>query len=318
MNVLVAGGAGMVGSHLVDALIARGDHVHVLDNFATGSPRNLAHLAGNPRLALVAADITSPIPELATGDRQFDRIYHLASPASPVAYARDPIATLMVNALGTRHLLELALPHGARFLLASTSEVYGDPLVVPQPESYWGNVNPTGPRAPYDEGKRFAESLTMSYHRVYDLDVRIARIFNTYGPKSAVDDGRVIPNFCVQALRNKPLVIYGAGAQTRSFCYVSDLVAGMIALMETQGLCGEVVNLGNPAEQTIAAIASEIVAIAGSRSTIVFGPLPVDDPMQRRPDIEKARSLLGWEPRIDFATGIEPTLAYFRETMARS
>jgi UDP-glucuronate decarboxylase len=314
MNVLVAGGAGMVGSHLVDALIDRGDRVHVLDNFATGSPRNLSHLVGSANLTLVDADITSPIP--AIGTVRLDRIYHLASPASPVAYARDPIATLMVNALGTRHLLELALQHGARFLLASTSEVYGDPLVVPQPESYWGNVNPTGPRAPYDEGKRFAEALTMSYRRVHELDVRIARIFNTYGPRSAVDDGRVIPNFCVQALRGEPLVIYGDGGQTRSFCYVADLIAGLIALMERPGLTGEVVNLGNPAEQTIAGIASKIIAIAGSASTIEYGPLPVDDPMQRRPDVGKARALLGWEPEVEFAVGIGPTLAYFREALS--
>jgi nucleoside-diphosphate-sugar epimerase len=315
MNVLVAGGAGMVGSHLVDALIARGDRVTVVDNFLTGSSRNLAHLRDNRLLALVNADITEPFDNGVLRDDLLDRIYHLASPASPVAYARDPIATLMVNAQGTRHLLELARAHEARFLLASTSEVYGDPLVVPQPESYWGNVNPIGPRASYDQGKRFAESLTMTYHRVHELDIRIARIFNAYGPRSAVDDGRVIPNFCVQALQGKPLTIYGDGGQTRSFCYIADLIGGLIALMDVDGLNGEVINLGNPDEQTIATIAAEVVATAGSKSPIVYLPLPIDDPAQRRPDIAKARELLRWEPQIDFQIGLRPTLEYFRNAL---
>ena len=316
MNVLVAGGAGMVGSHLVDALIVRGDRVYVVDNFATGSPQNLAHLRENEHLVLVDADITEPFVNSELPWRNLDSIYHLASPASPVAYARDPIATLMVNALGTRRLLELARESTARFLLASTSEVYGDPLVVPQPESYWGNVNPIGPRACYDQGKRFAESLATSYHRVHGIDIRIARIFNTYGPRSAIDDGRVIPNFCVQALLGNPLTIYGAGGQTRSFCYISDLVNGMMALMDIEGLDGEVINLGNPDEQTITAIAALIIALAGSSSSIDYHSLPIDDPAQRRPDIARARALLGWEPRIDFPAGIRPTLDYFRNALA--
>ncbi len=315
MNVLVAGGAGMVGSHLVDGLVARGDQIIVLDNYMTGSPRNLAHLAGVPGLRIVNTNITEPLTEAAADWGKIDQIFHLASPASPVAYAREPIATLMVNALGTKHLLDLAVAQGARFVLASTSEVYGDPLVSPQPETYWGNVNSVGPRACYDEGKRFAESLLVSYQRVYGLDVRIARIFNTYGPRSAVDDGRVIPNFCVQALRGEPLTIYGDGNQTRSFCFVSDLVRGMILLSEVEGITGEVINLGNPHEQTVAEIAAEIIRLAGSASTIDFHTLPIDDPIQRRPDITKAGELLGWSPEIDFRTGLARTLDYFREVI---
>lgn len=312
MNVLVAGGAGMVGSHLVDGLVARGDQIIVLDNYMTGSPRNLAHLAGVPGLRIVNTNITEPLTETAADWGKIDQIFHLASPASPVAYAREPIATLMVNALGTKHLLDLAVAQSARFVLASTSEVYGDPLVSPQPETYWGNVNSVGPRACYDEGKRFAESLLVSYQRVYGLDVRIARIFNTYGPRSAVDDGRVIPNFCVQALRSEPLTIYGDGNQTRSFCFVSDLVRGMILLSEVEGITGEVINLGNPHEQTVAEIAAEIIRLAGSASKIDFHALPIDDPIQRRPDITKAGELLGWSPEIDFRTGLARTLDYFR------
>jgi len=312
MNVLVAGGAGMVGSHLVDSLVARGDQIIVLDNYMTGSPRNLVHLAGRPGFRLVNANITEQLTDIAADWGSIDQIFHLASPASPVAYAREPIATLMVNALGTKHLLDLAVAQGARFVLASTSEVYGDPLVSPQPETYWGNVNSVGPRACYDEGKRFAESLLVSYQRVYGLDMRIARIFNTYGPRSAVDDGRVIPNFCVQALRGEPLTIYGDGNQTRSFCFVSDLVRGMILLSEIEGITGEVINLGNPHEQTVAEIAAEIIRLAGSASTIDFHDLPVDDPIHRRPDITKAGELLGWSPQIDFPTGLARTLDYFR------
>lgn len=317
MTIVVAGGAGMLGSHLVDWLIARDHHVVVLDNFLTGSPANLAHLTGDERLRVIAADITDPLDELGRSIGPIDRIYHLASPASPIAYARNPIATLMVNAQGTRRLLDLALASDARFLLASTSEVYGDPEVSPQPETYWGNVNPIGPRACYDEGKRFAESLTTTYGRVHGLDVRIARIFNTYGPRSAIDDGRVIPNFCVQALRGEPITIYGDGRQTRSFCYVDDLVRGLILLAERPGLSGEVINLGNPDELTIGGIAETIVALAGSGSSVVYRELPIDDPLQRRPEIEKARRLLDWEPEIDLQAGLSRTLAAFRDALAR-
>lgn len=318
MTTLVAGGAGMVGSHLVDALIARDHQVIVLDNYTTGSPRNLAHLIGSSQLDLVNADIVQPLEGNSQSFGRVDQIYHLASPASPVAYARDPIATLLVNAEGTRRLLELARAHRTRFVLASTSEVYGDPQVTPQPESYWGNVNPIGPRACYDEGKRFAESLTMTYGRAHGLDVRIARIFNTYGPRSAVDDGRVIPNFCVQAIRGEPITIYGDGNQTRSFCYVADLVRGLMLLMEGEGLAGEVVNLGNPNEQKIARIAAEIVALAGSDSPIVFQPLPIDDPVHRCPDITKARALLSWQPEIDLQRGLRATLDAFRLMLTSS
>jgi UDP-glucuronate decarboxylase len=314
VHALIAGGAGMVGSHLVDALIARGDRVFVLDNFVTGSPRNLAHLARHDRLEVIDADLARSLPDALRRVR-LDRIYHLASPASPVAYARHALATLMVNARGTMQLLELARELGARFLLASTSEVYGDPRVAPQSETYWGNVNPLGPRACYDEGKRIAESIASTYRRVHRVDIRIARIFNTYGPRSNPTDGRVVPNFCVQALRGEPLTVYGDGSQTRSFCYVADLVRGLVGLMETEGLAGEVVNLGNPAEVTIAAIAATIVELAGSPSPIVYRPLPIDDPVRRRPDFAKARLLLGWRPEVGLREGLPPTLEALRQAM---
>ncbi len=315
MRVLVTGGAGFIGSHLVERLLAGGDHVVVADNFITGQPSNLDHLDKYPRLRSLPQDMSQPLRSEIT-DERYDRIYNLASPASPRGYSRYPIETLLVNSHGTYHALELARLHGARFLQASTSEVYGDPLVHPQTEDYWGNVNPNGPRACYDEGKRFAESLVMEYVRQHAVDARIARIFNTYGPRSHPADGRVVPNFCIQALEGRPITIYGDGHQTRSFCYVDDLVRGFLALMETDGLAGEVVNLGNPEEHTILQFAERIVEIAGSASQIVHEPLPTDDPQRRRPDISRARRVLGWEPEITLDEGLRRTLDFFRESLA--
>lgn len=315
MRILVTGGSGFMGSHLIDRLLERGDQVLAVDNFLTGRPVNLAHQSGNRALTVVDRDVVQPLLDLSSGDR-FDRVVHLASPASPVGYARYPIETLLTNAIGTKNALDLAREHGARFVVSSTSEVYGDPLLHPQPESYWGNVNPIGPRACYDESKRFAESLTMEYHRQHGVDVRIARIFNTYGPRSDPDDGRVVPNFCVQALRGAPITIYGSGNQTRSFCYVDDLVGGLLKLMDVDGIDGEVINLGNPIETTIREFAETVVALTGSRSEIQFKPLPVDDPTRRQPDIAKARALLGWEPAISLDEGLRRTLAYFADALS--
>ena len=314
MRVLVTGGAGFIGSHLVDRLLELEHHVMVADSFLTGRFVNLVHAEGHPNLRLVHQDLTEPLAEDAFVG-PFDRIYNLASPASPRGYGRYPIETQLVNSVGTLHVLGLARRDGARFLQASTSEVYGDPLVHPQVETYWGNVNPNGPRACYDEGKRFAESLVMEFVRQYGVDARIARIFNTYGPRSNPDDGRVVPNFCVQALRGDPITIYGDGSQTRSFCYVDDLVRGLVLLMETDGLTGEVVNLGNPDEFTVRELAEQIVAITCSRSPIHHEPLPIDDPTRRRPDVAKALRLLGWRPEVDLANGLPPTLASFRTAL---
>ncbi len=315
MHILVTGGAGFVGSHLVERLLRHGHTVIAADNFLTGVAANLDHLVGQSALRLIPQDISQPIrPEIAT--ERIDRIYNLASPASPVGYRRYPIETLLVNSQGTHNLLELALHHGARFLQASTSEVYGDPLVHPQTEDYWGNVNPVGPRACYDEGKRFAESLVMEYHRARDLNARIVRIFNTYGPRCHPADGRVVPNFCMQALQGRPITIYGDGSQTRSFCYVDDLVDGFEKLMETEGLAGEVVNLGNPEEHTILEFAERILSLTGRRSEIVHAPLPTDDPQRRRPDIAKANRLLGWSPQTSLNDGLAHTLAFFADHLA--
>jgi nucleoside-diphosphate-sugar epimerase len=315
MRILVTGGAGMIGSHLVDALLDGGNEIVVVDNFLTGRRHNLAHLAVSPRVHIVEADIsaTSHLPETVG---PVDRVYHLASPASPIDYARHPLETLMTNAVGTRNALDVARRWHARFLVTSTSEIYGDPEQHPQPETYHGNVNSLGPRSCYDEGKRFAESLTMTYWRSYGVDVRIARLFNTYGPRSRSDDGRMVPTFCVQALSGQPLTIFGSGLQTRSLCYVSDTVAGLMALMEKPGIDGEVVNLGCPDERTILEIAQTIATLAGSSCQIERGPLPVDDPARRCPDITKAQRLLGWRPVTDLTTGLERTLAYFREEAA--
>lgn len=316
MHVLVTGGSGFIGSHLVDRLLADGHTVTVADNFLTGHRHNLDHLKEHPGLRLVTQDVSEPLAGLLFEQRfeqRFDRVYHLASPASPRGYARYPIETLLVNSRGTYNVLELACVHGARFLQASTSEVYGDPLVHPQVEDYWGNVNPVGPRACYDEGKRFSEALVIEYTRQRGLDGRIARIFNTYGPRSHPGDGRVVPNFCVQAIANEPITIYGTGEQTRSFCFVADLVDGLVRLMEANGLAGEVVNLGNPEEHPIRQFAERIVALAGSSSRIVFEPLPKDDPQRRQPDIARARRLLGWSPVTALDDGLLVTLAAFRE-----
>jgi nucleoside-diphosphate-sugar epimerase len=309
-HVLVAGGGGFVGSHLVEALLEDGAHVVVLDSFQTGRQENLEGLARDQRLVIEQGDVSEPLLASVVA-RRFSHVYHLASPASPIDYARLPLETLRVNSIGTWHLLDLARRDRARFLLASTSEVYGDPLVHPQPESYWGNVNPVGPRSCYDEGKRFAESLTASYAKIHGIDARIARIFNTYGPRSAPGDGRMIPNFCVQALRGDPVTVYGDGNQTRSCCYVTDLVRGLIALMDADGVSGEVVNLGNPEEHTVLAIAEKVIELAGSRSPIVHRPLPTDDPLRRRPDTAKAARLLGWAPSVSLDDGLRRTLAHF-------
>jgi nucleoside-diphosphate-sugar epimerase len=314
VRTLVTGGAGFIGSHLVDRLLDQGHEVIVADNFLTGRYVNLAHAMGHSQLQIVYQDCARHMDHAAFDD-PFDRIYNLASPASPRGYGRYPIETQLVNSVGTLHALEIAKRDGARFFQASTSEVYGDPLVHPQPETYWGNVNPNGPRACYDEGKRFAESLVMEFHRQHGLDVRIARIFNTYGPRSKPADGRVVPNFCVQALRGEPITIYGNGHQTRSLCYIDDLVDGLLALMETPGLEGEVVNLGNPAEITVRAFAETVIHVTNSPSTIVHEPLPTDDPTRRQPDIGKARRLLGWEPKIELRDGLRHTLAYFERSV---
>ena len=307
----------MIGSHLVDALIGGGDEVVVLDNFLTGRRENLAHHDASPRVQVFAADV-SVTSDLLQTIGPVDRVYHLASPASPVDFARYPLATLMTNAVGTRNALDLALHGGARFLLASTSEIYGDPEEHPQSETYRGHVSSLGPRSCYDEGKRFAESLAMTYWRAHGVDVRIARLFNTYGPRSRTDDGRVVPTFCVQALSGRPLTVFGSGLQTRSLCHVSDIVRGLIALMETHGIAGEAVNLGCPEERTVLEIAEIISSLAGSPCHIEGGPLPVDDPARRCPDISKAHLLLGWQPEIDLETGLELTLKHFRAELALS
>jgi UDP-glucuronate decarboxylase len=305
MRILVTGGAGFIGSHLCDRLVAEGHEVLCLDNFYTGSKNNVAHLLGNVRFELIRHDIVEPIL------LEVDRIYNLACPASPVHYQYNPVKTIKTNVVGTLNILGLAKRVRARVLQASTSEVYGDPEVHPQPESYWGNVNPIGPRANYDEGKRVAETLMVSYQRQNGVDVRIVRIFNTYGPRMAPDDGRVVSNFIVQALRGEPLTVYGDGSQTRSFCFVSDLVDGLARMMETEGFHGPV-NLGNPEEYRVVDLARWIVELTGSRSQVEFHPLPEDDPRQRRPDITLARERLGWEPAVRVEEGLRRTIDYFR------
>ncbi|HLG51196.1 MAG TPA: UDP-glucuronic acid decarboxylase family protein [Chloroflexota bacterium] len=312
MRILVAGGAGFIGSHLCDTLLDQGAEVICIDNLITGQAENIAHLHAHPRFQFVQADICSSLP--VTGP--LDRIYHLASPASPPGYLRRPLETALVNSLGTYHLLELARATGARFLLASTSEAYGDPLVHPQTEDYWGNVNPIGVRSCYDEGKRFAEALTMVYVREYGVDARIVRIFNCYGPRSDPNDGRLIPNFVTQALTGQPLTVYGEGTQTRSLCYVSDLVDGLVRAIETPGTTGRVYNLGNPDERSVLEFAQLIKRITGSPSEIVFQPLTRDDdPRRRCPDISRARAELGWEPRVSLDEGLTRTIAWFRERL---
>ena len=306
MRIVVSGAAGFIGSHMCDRLLADSHEVVALDNFLTGSPRNLKHLEGAARFRFVEQDITRPF----SLEGPFDCVVNMASPASPKDYLEHPIETLEVGSIGTQHMLELARKENARFLLTSTSECYGDPLVHPQVETYWGNVNPVGPRSCYDESKRFAEALTMAYHRKHGLRTNIARIFNTYGPRMKLDDGRVVPAFLDQALRGAPMTVFGKGAQTRSFCYVSDLVDGLCRLMLSEERYP--VNLGNPREMTILEFAEQIRKMTGTKSELKYEPLPEDDPKQRKPDITKARKLLGWEPRVALEEGLKPTVDYFR------
>src|SRR5881398_2618690 len=310
MRVLVTVGAGFLGSHLCDALLALGHHVVCIDNFITGRPENVSHLMGQERFMFVKYNVC----DFLHVDGPLDAVLHFASPASPQDYLELPIATLKVGALGTHKALGLAKAKDARFLLASTSEVYGDPLVNPQPESYWGNVNPISPRGVYDEAKRYGEAMTMAYHRYHRVDTRIVRIFNTYGPRMRLRDGRVVPAFIGQALNGQPLTVFGDGSQTRSFCYVSDLIDGIFKLAMSD--FHEPVNLGNPREMTIKQFADEIVRITEAKSAIEYKPLPIDDPRVRQPDISRAKTVLGWEPRVDFDEGIKATIEYFRQSLA--
>jgi dTDP-glucose 4,6-dehydratase len=303
---LISGAAGFIGSHLCDRLIAEGGEVVGLDNLITGSRRNLAHLEGHPRFRFFEADVTQSVE--AAGS--FDQVWHLASLASPRHYFAHPIETLESGSTGTRNMLEVARRDGARFLLTSTSECYGDPLEHPQVETYWGNVNPVGVRSCYDESKRYAEAIAMAYHRTYGLNTAIARIFNTYGPRMALDDGRVVPAFIDQSLRGEPLTVFGDGSQTRSFCYVSDLVDGLVRLAASDERFP--VNLGNPLELTILEFAERIQRLIGSNAPVSLQPLPSDDPKMRRPDISKARRTLGWEPRVSLEDGLRQTIAYFK------
>lgn len=305
MKVVVTGGGGFVGSHLCEALLRRGDTVHCLDNFSTGEPENVAHLRDAPRFRLVHADVTEPFDV----PGPVDAVAHLASPASPPDYHRLAVETLAVGSRGTENALRLAQRHGARFLLTSTSEVYGDPEVHPQPEEYWGHVNPVGPRSVYDEAKRFAEALSMAYRRSHGVDVGIVRIFNTYGPRMRPHDGRVVSTFIRQALAGRPLTLYGDGRQTRSFCYVDDLVRGLAAMLDSDR--GGPVNLGNPSERTVRELAELVLRITGSTSRIAYRPLPVDDPTRRRPVINRAVEQLGWMPRVPLDEGLRHTVAWF-------
>ena len=306
-TALVAGGAGFVGSHLCDELLARGFDVVCVDSLLTGRETNIRPLLNHPGFSFVQQDITEPLKI----EARIDRVYNLACPASPPHYQADPVHTMMTSVVGTRNLLDLAATHSARFVQASTSEVYGDPEEHPQRESYWGHVNPTGPRACYDEGKRAAEALCFDLWRAGSVDARVARIFNTYGPRMRADDGRIVSNLIVQAINNEPLTIYGTGEQTRSFCYVSDLVSGLIALMEVDESPEAPVNLGNPGEFTILELAEMVVAETGSGSEIAFRPLPTDDPQRRRPDISRAREVLNWQPLVPLSDGLPATIEWF-------
>ena len=303
---LVTGGAGFIGSHLCKALIEAGEQVICLDNLYTGSVKNLEAVAGNENFRFVEADIETPI------DIEADRIYNLACPASPVHYQYNPVKTIRTSVIGISNMLELSQKYGSRILQASTSEIYGNPIEHPQKESYWGNVNPIGIRSCYDEGKRCAETLMFDYHRQFKTDIRVVRIFNTYGPNMLPNDGRVVSNFIVQALKNEDITIYGDGSQTRSFCYVSDLVRGMISMMNAEGVSGPV-NIGNPSERTIKNLAEMIIEIVGSKSKIIYKPLPQDDPVKRKPDISSAKNLLRWEPEVEIEEGLLKTVNYFRQ-----
>ena len=309
MRMLVTGGAGFIGSHLCERLLNDGHDVVCLDNFFTGSKRNISHLQDSHSFELIRHDVTQPIL------LEVDRIFNLACPASPIHYQYNPVKTTKTSVMGAINMLGLAKRVKARILQASTSEVYGDPQVHPQTESYWGNVNTLGIRSCYDEGKRVAETLMMDYHRQNNVDVRIVRIFNTYGPKMAENDGRVVSNFILQALKGEDITVYGKGEQTRSFCFVSDLVEGMLRMMDCPGFTGPV-NLGNPTETTILEFAEKIIALTGSRSRIVFKPLPADDPKQRQPDITLAKEMLGWEPKVAVDDGLKQTIQYFSSVLA--
>lgn len=304
-RILVTGGAGFLGSHLCDRLLAEGAQVTVLDNFYTGSRANLAHQQGNNRLHIIEHDVCDPL------DIEVDEIYHLACAASPVHYQAEPIHTTKTSVIGSLNMLELARRTGAKILITSTSEVYGDPHVHPQPETYWGNVNPIGPRACYDEGKRCAETLFFDYHRRYATRIKVARIFNTYGPRMHPEDGRVVSNFIVQALKGEPLTIYGEGLQTRSFCYFSDQIKGLYALMNSPDTVTGPINIGNPDEFTIRELADKVLALTGTASTLTFHPTPTDDPKQRKPDISRAAEQLGWTPKVTLDEGLKPTTDYF-------
>jgi dTDP-glucose 4,6-dehydratase len=309
VRVLITGASGFLGSHLTDRFLRDGHEVVGMDNFITGNPDNLAHLAGNPAFRFIRHDVSQFI----FVDGPLDGVLHLASPASPIDYLAHPIPTLKVGALGTHNALGVAKAKGARFFIASTSEVYGDPLVHPQPESYWGNVNPVGPRGVYDEAKRFAEAMTMAYHRYHQLDTRIVRIFNTYGPRMRPRDGRVVSNFIVQALQGEPITIYGDGSQTRSFCYVSDEVEGIYRLFMHGD--SEPTNIGNPDEYTVRQLAELVVELTGTSAPIVYRELPTDDPKVRQPDITRAREKLDWSPKIPLREGLQRTIEYFERTM---
>lgn len=307
MRIIVTGGAGFIGSHLCARLLEQDHQVIAVDNLITGSKRNIAHLLNNPAFTFLEHDVLKPL------DLTAEAIFHLASPASPEGYMANPLETALANSQGTYNLLEMSKRNGARFLMASTSEAYGDPLEHPQKEEYWGHVNPVGPRSCYDESKRFAEAITMVYVRSFSVDARIIRIFNTYGPHSDPQDGRIVPNFITQALAGKPITVYGDGSQTRSLCFVDDLVEGIIAAMFTRGTTGEVINLGNPQEHTVLQYAHIVRRLCNSNSQIQFLELPQDDPTRRCPDISKARSLLGWEPRIGLEEGLKRTIEWFKE-----
>ena len=308
-RILVTGGAGFIGSHLCERLLKEGHEVLCVDNLFTGQKRNIIHLLDNPYFEFIRHDICFPLYV------EVDEIYNLACPASPVHYQRDPVQTTKVSVLGSINMLGLAKRLKVKILQASTSEVYGDPTVHPQPEEYWGNVNPIGPRACYDEGKRCAETLFFDYHRQHGIEIKVVRIFNTYGPRMHMNDGRVVSNFIVQALKGEDITIYGDGTQTRSFCFVDDLVDGLIRMMNTDNTVTGPVNLGNPAEISIIELAETIIELTRSRSKIVFKPLPQDDPKRRRPDIKKAKELLNWQPRVDLREGLERTIAYFRSVL---